>query len=95
MPGPFDGLETLRAAADPERLRGVRKDLPILLISGDADPIAAGGRAVELVAQRYREAGVADVEVILYPQARHELLNELNRDEVTADVLAFLYRTLG
>lgn len=94
-PGPFAELDTLRAASDPERLKGVRKGLPILLISGDADPLAAGGPAIELVAQRYRDAGVVDVEVILYPGARHELLNETNRDEVTADILAFLYRTLG
>lgn len=92
---PFRGISTLAAAADPERLSGIRADLPILLVSGDADPLAGGGAAVELVGQRYRDAGLADVTVRLYPQARHELLNETNRDEVTADVVAFLDRTIG
>ncbi|HEX6888718.1 MAG TPA: alpha/beta hydrolase [Candidatus Nanopelagicales bacterium] len=88
-------IATLVAATDPERLGGIRPDLPILLVSGTDDPIAGGGAAIELVAQRYRDAGVLDVEVHLYPGARHEVLNETNRDEVTADVIAFLDRTVG
>lgn len=39
----------------------------------------------ELLRERYREAGIADVTVTLYPAARHEILNETNRDLVTAD----------
>lgn len=94
VPEPFTGIATLRRAADPAEIAKVRKDLPILIVSGDADPLAAGGAALQLVGQRYRDAGVRDVEVKLYPQARHELLNEINRDEVTADILAFLGRTV-
>ena len=90
----FAGIATLKAAADPDRLAGIRADLPIFLVSGDADPLAGGGAAVELVGQRYRDAGLTDVTVHIYPEARHELLNETNRDAVTADVLAFLDRTL-
>ncbi|MCU0300522.1 MAG: alpha/beta hydrolase [Candidatus Nanopelagicales bacterium] len=88
-------IATLVQATDPDRLAGIRGDLPILLVSGTDDPIAGGGAAVELVAQRYRDAGVRDVAVRLYPGARHEVLNETNRDEVTADVLAFLDRNVG
>jgi alpha-beta hydrolase superfamily lysophospholipase len=43
-----------------------------------------------LLGQRYRNAGMADVTVTLYPAARHEILNETNRDEVTADILTWL-----
>ena len=89
------GIATLAQAADPGRLAAVRSDLPILLVSGTDDPLAGGGAAVELVAQRYRDAGVRDVQAKLYPGARHELLNETNRDEVTADIIAFLDRTVG
>lgn len=96
LPEPFKGIDTLRRAADPAEIARVRKDLPLLLLSGDADPIAGpGGAAVQLVGQRYRDAGVRDVDVELYREARHELLNETNRDEVTARILAFLDRTLG
>ena len=95
VPEPFKGMATLRRAADPAEIAKVRKDLPILIVSGDADPLAAGGAALQLVGQRYRDAGVRDVEVKLYAGARHELLNETNRDEVTDDILAFLDRSLG
>ncbi|WP_440111089.1 serine aminopeptidase domain-containing protein [Acidovorax sp. BL-A-41-H1] len=76
--------------ADPTQLARIRSDLPILIASGDADPLAAGGVLLEQLGQRYRDAGVADVTVKLYPAARHEILNETNRDEVTGDVVGWL-----
>jgi alpha-beta hydrolase superfamily lysophospholipase len=76
--------------ADPALLAGIRRDLPILIASGDADPLAGGGALVQLLGQRYREAGIADVTVMLYPAARHEILNETNRDPITADIVAWL-----
>lgn len=69
------------------RCRGIRSDLPLLIISGDADPLAGGGQLVELLGQRYRDAGLTDVTVRLYPEARHEVFNETNRDEVIGDVV--------
>jgi alpha-beta hydrolase superfamily lysophospholipase len=78
--------------ADREALAGIRSDLPILLVSGDADPLAGGGQLIEILGQRYREAGVSDVTVRLYPGARHEIFNETNRDEVTSDVVEWLDR---
>jgi alpha-beta hydrolase superfamily lysophospholipase len=91
---PLAGIATLAAAADPQRVAAVRNDLPIHLMSGSDDPLAQGGAAIEALAARYRQAGLTDVQVTLYPGARHEILNETNRDEVTADVLAFFGRTL-
>jgi alpha-beta hydrolase superfamily lysophospholipase len=73
--------------ADPDALAGIRADLPLLIVSGDADPLAAGGQLVELLGQRYRDAGLRDVTVRLHPQARHEVFNETNRDEVVAEVV--------
>lgn len=80
------------ALADTERLGAIRSDLPIYVFSGDADPLAGGGALIEMVAERYRSAGVEDVTMRLYPGARHETLNETNRDEVTADLIAWLGR---
>jgi alpha-beta hydrolase superfamily lysophospholipase len=76
--------------ADLAVLRGIRHDLPILLISGRDDPINRDGQLVTLLADRYRAAGVADVAVQLYEGARHELFNEINRDEVTRFVIDWL-----
>ncbi len=87
VPQLFVGAERL---ADPAALGGIRPDLPILVVSGDADPLAGGGALVELLGQRYREAGVKDVTVTLYPEARHEIFNETNRDAIIADVIAWL-----
>lgn len=77
---------------DPTVLARVRDDLPLLITSGTDDPLAGGGQLVELLAQRYRDAGVTDVTVTLYPGARHEILNETNRDEVTDDIIGWLTR---
>lgn len=76
--------------ADPAVLAGIRDDLPILIASGSDDPLAGGGDLVQLLGQRYRDAGITDVTVTVYPGGRHEILNETNRDEVTADVIAWL-----
>ncbi len=78
--------------ADPEVLAGIRSDLPILIASGSDDPLAGGGQLIELLGQRYSDAGVADVTTTVYPGARHEILNETNRDQVTADILEWLSR---
>jgi alpha-beta hydrolase superfamily lysophospholipase len=92
VPGMQSMLGGAAALADPERLAGIRSDLPIYVFSGDADPLAGDGALVQMVVDRYRAAGVADVTLDLYPGARHETLNETNRDEVTANVLAWLDR---
>jgi alpha-beta hydrolase superfamily lysophospholipase len=76
--------------ADPDQLAGIRKDLPLLIASGTADPLSGGGQLVEQLGQRYLDAGVVDVTVTTYPDARHEIFNETNRDQVTADVVAWL-----
>jgi len=75
---------------DADALRGIRAGLPILLMSGSADPLSGAMTLVELVAQRYRDAGIPDVTVIGYEDARHEVFNETNRDDVTADLIAWL-----
>lgn len=87
VPALFGSAGTL---ADPAALAGVRHDLPLLIASGSDDPLAGGGQLVEVLGQRYRDAGLVDVTVKLYDGARHEILNEINRDEVTTDVLAWL-----
>jgi alpha-beta hydrolase superfamily lysophospholipase len=76
--------------ADPEVLAGIRKNLPLLITSGSDDPLAGGGQLVGLLAQRYRDAGLTDVTLTVYEGARHEIFNETNRDEVTADVVGWL-----
>lgn len=76
--------------ADPHQLGEIRSDLPLLIASGSDDPLAGGGQLIEQLASRYRDAGMSDVTVKIYQGARHEIVNETNRDEVTADIVGWL-----
>ena len=87
----YDSLFTaLERLCDKELLARAPKDLPVLFLSGDDDPVGDRGRGVQKAAQSLRDAGMRRVEVKLYPGARHELLVELNRQEVFADIGSFI-----
>ncbi len=83
-------FEQAARLSDAEALSGIRADLPILIASGQADPLSGNGDLVELLGQRYREAGVSDVTVRVYPEARHEIFNETDREQITGDVVDWL-----
>ncbi len=83
----LDVVEGLRLLGTPGRLA---RDLPMLIQIGSEDSLG-GPRSVELLADAYRrKGGLSDVTVEVYPQARHEVYNETNRDEVIADLVAWL-----
>jgi alpha-beta hydrolase superfamily lysophospholipase len=84
-----------RAMADPARLAAMRKDLPVYLAVGELDPVGGQTALVTALVERYRAAGLTDVTLTVYPAARHEVFNETNRDEVVADLLAWLARVSG
>ncbi len=83
----FAGVQGIN---DKRKVARVRRDLPILLVAGDQDPVGDNGRGPRAVREQYAAAGVIDTTVTLYPGARHEVFNETNRDEVTADVIRWL-----
>ncbi|TQQ84971.1 alpha/beta hydrolase [Peptacetobacter hominis] len=70
-----------------KNLKKLSKSVPIMIISGDADPIGKNGEGVKNLYRRYKKYGVKDVTMKLYPDARHELLNEINRDEIMYDIV--------
>ena len=87
----YDSLFTgLARLCDKRLLAQAPKDLPLLFLSGADDPVGSRGKGVERAAQSLRDAGVRHIAVKLYPAARHELLLELNRQEVFADIQAFI-----
>lgn len=88
----FDPLDPRRV--DIRRLSRIRGDLPVLLVAGDADPVNGNLRGIEFLESRWREAGVQQIERQIYPGARHELLNESNRQEVTDNIIRWLARTI-
>ena len=90
----IDLLGGLQQISKVSNLAQIDPGLPILVIGGDRDPVSEGKRLKHL-AHALREAGCQDVQLTLYPQARHEVFNETNRDEVTADLLTWLDQALA
>lgn len=64
----------------------IPKELPVFLVSGDKDPVGNFGNGVRQVYRQFQNLGIQDVTLRLYPDARHEILNEINRKEVYADI---------
>ncbi|MBQ8092525.1 MAG: alpha/beta fold hydrolase [Clostridia bacterium] len=70
----------------------VPKALPILLVSGAQDPVGSYSAGIKAVAAKLSETGHMNVTTKLYPDCRHEILNELNKDEVMADIVQWMNR---
>ena len=83
----FTGLEQL---TDLKRLSSVPAGLPVLFISGSMDPVGQMGKGPQKIAEQLRRAGVQDVTLNIYPNARHELFNEKNREEVYQDLVSWM-----
>ncbi len=90
-----DLLDAGATLCDAQRLARIPPDLPLLLIAGGDDPVSQGATGPNLLAAAYRKAGLRDVDVKIYPQGRHELLNDVCRDEVTADLLTWFARCVA
>lgn len=84
-----DLLNALLCSNSEPVIENTPTDIPLLFMSGEADAVGQFGSGVKKAAQRYIKHG-CDVDIKLYPEARHELIFELNRDEVMEDILAFI-----
>ena len=76
----------------PDNLARIPKELPVLFASGDADPVGDYGKGVRAACESLEKAGMKHLTLKLYPGARHEVLNETNREEVYADLLDWMER---
>jgi alpha-beta hydrolase superfamily lysophospholipase len=94
VPGSKAVFAGARAAADPEQVGRIRRDLPVYIVVGEEDPVGGRLGLVHALVERYRYAGLTDIELHVYPGARHEVFNETNRDEVERDLLHWLERTV-
>ncbi|TLS47765.1 alpha/beta hydrolase [Streptomyces montanus] len=83
------------ASASLAQPKGIPADLPICVLVGDHDPLNADLSLSNLLVERYGEAGVIDVTYLSYPEARHELFHETNKQEIVNDLLAWLNRVLA
>jgi alpha-beta hydrolase superfamily lysophospholipase len=83
----IDVLDALPRVTSRESLAAIRKDLPISVVSGERDPV---GSNIKGLIEDLKAARFSKLTTRLYPGARHETLNETNRDEVTRDLIAWL-----
>ena len=84
-----------RRVADPAAVGAIRPDLPVYIAAGELDPVNAGLALLTPLAERLAAAGLRDVTVVTYPDARHEILNETNHDEVIAAMITWIDRVTG
>ena len=82
--------ELAHRANDPATYRDTPHDLPLLFVSGDADPVGKCGRAVADAAESMEAAGAEDLTLRLFPGMRHEILNELGKQEVYDFILEWI-----
>jgi alpha-beta hydrolase superfamily lysophospholipase len=81
----LDIIDLILRAGDDRRFGGVRRELPFHLTGGADDPATEGGKAVRDLDARLRRLAFSDITTRIYPDARHESLNEINRDRVMDD----------
>jgi len=73
----------------------IRKTLPVMFIAGKNDPVGNFGKGVRQVYDKFRSAGINNSELKLYDNARHEMLNEINRIAVYNDIIEWLNKQLS
>jgi alpha-beta hydrolase superfamily lysophospholipase len=83
------GLNVIQSRLAMEK---IPKKLPIYIFSGDKDPVGRNSRTVLGLIRDYKKLGIEDVEYKFYKDGRHEMLNEINRDEVVKDIINWMER---
>ncbi|WP_028830316.1 alpha/beta fold hydrolase [Proteocatella sphenisci] len=71
-------------------LKIIPKEMPLFIFSGDRDPVGDYGKGLENLEHMYKRAGLKNVVLKLYKDKRHEIFNEVNREEVIKDVAEFI-----
>jgi len=85
-----DMLQGMYYIARRVNLKKMNKALPVFFIAGGDDPVGTYGKGVGKCAGEFRRCGMTDVSERIYPLCRHEILNELNREEIFADVAKWI-----
>ena len=83
-------LDLMAEIVSPECAARVPKNLPILLVAGDGDPVGEMGKGVRAAAQLLRDAGVKLVDEKIYPGMRHEIHNEIGFEQVYEDIMSWI-----
>lgn len=87
-----DMMTGLQYIQDPKNLDAMKKDLPVYFIAGGDDPVGGYGAGVRQAAEEFKKHGMAQVDMKIYPLCRHEIHNEINKQEVYNDVVSWIER---
>ena len=85
-----DMMQGILYVEQPKNLANMKKDLPIFFIAGGDDPVGSYGKGIHQAAAAYKKAGMERVSVKIYPLCRHEILNEINKEEVYEDIVQWI-----
>ncbi|WP_416197509.1 MAG: hypothetical protein ACFWUA_07875 [Sporanaerobacter sp.] len=88
----YDMLTGLKEIYKKENIDKIPKNLPIFFISGEKDPVGANTKGVLQAIKAYKKAGIKDISYKFYKNARHEVLNEINREEVYWDIIDWIQK---
>lgn len=80
----------IKKACSSKTIKATPKDLPVLFVAGEDDPVGDYGKGVIQTHEKFKAAGVKDLSVKLYSNSRHEILNDHCKDEVYKDILTFI-----
>lgn len=90
-----DMLNGLLFITDRNNIKNTPKELPILLLSGRKDPVGNNGKMVKKAYEKYKKCGTTNIRMKLYDEMRHEILNEIGKEEVYKDILIWLSDVMG
>ena len=89
-----DMMKGIYYIEQPENLKRMKKELPVWFIAGGDDPVGNYGKGVQQAAQAFCKVGMEKVTVKIYPLCRHEILNEINKEEIYQDVAGYLNKSV-
>ncbi len=92
--GYHDLFTLVREVSKKEWAARLPQSLPILVVSGEEDPVGGYGKGVRAVGERLQKAGLSDLSVVLYPEMRHEILNELDKETVWKELAQWIEKKL-
>ena len=85
-----DMMEGIKFVSSRENAALMNKAIPIYFMSGAADPVGDYGKGVERAYKMFCDVGMRDVTMRLYPEGRHEMLKEINREDVCRDIINWI-----
>ena len=92
--GYYNMFKCIANLHDKNLLNNIPKDLPIIFVSGEDDPVGTFGKEIVRTVESLIEVGIENIDIKLYPNDRHEILNELDKDQVYQDIYNWMKELL-